>query len=438
MRGDMIGIKTQKNKTKKNSQSAFGKTFTEIRNLDIERREKIVQRQILAVEAFIKKSREKNPHFSWSHAPWLVQFLPVITKFFKEWGNLNAVNPGLSGVSGLMGVSKVEINKRLNDEFRPRNRFLKKLPKSREILEEEWRKKYHDKLRFPVIFKPSIGERCTGVNFVLEEKLDEFLAKNQNLKNIILEEFIQTEKEFGLSWVRDPKTKKIEIIALTERDATKVIGDGKSSLRNLITKKCHELSISPDRQKNIFAGFSVEKLNEKLIGSQTISRTASIAYGTVLHRIKFDEKQKEHLSQLVAQIINDFSGLYVGRFDIKANSVEELLAGKCKILEMNGVAGTPLDIYDDKISIQEKYEILFDYFSRILAIADQNIANDQGEAVSKIKGVKNVYKLLFGKEKTQELPENAWRKLREVFKISLKGRWQASDLGNIFEKFKIS
>lgn len=428
----MIAAKDGKNNTK----NLLGKTFEEIRNLNIERREKIVQRQILAVEEFIAKSREKNSAYSWNHCPWAIQFLPVITKFFKEWGKINAVNPALSGLSGLMGLSKLEINKRLNSVFRPKNIFLKTIPKSREILEKKFHEKYNHGLLFPLIFKPNIGERCTGVHFVSEEKLTEFLSENVNLENIIMEEFIETTQEFGLSWIFNPINKKVEIITLTERELLKVTGNGKTSLQNLIIQKCKISSVDLERQNKIIAGFSNLELKEKIIGERTISRAASVSYGTISHKIKLPSKQKASLEKLVPQIITDFSGLHAGRFDLKSNSLDDLVSGKCKVLEMNGIAGTPLDIYDNEISIKEKYQILFDYFSRILDIADKNIASGEGKAVPKIEGVKNLARLFFGKNKTQELPKDVWKNLREVFKISLKGRFKASDLGKVFQKFR--
>lgn len=421
---------------KKQQQDKFTLIFEKIRSLDIKSREKMVQRHISAVQEFIAISRQENSNFSWNSCPWPVQFLPVITKFYREWGKINAVNPALSGFSGLMGMSKMEVNRRLNEEFRPRNLFFDKLPKSREILENFFKEKYSEKLNYPVIFKPNIGERASGVNFVREDQIDEFLAKNQNLQNIIFEEFVATNLEFGLSWIRDPKTEVIEIVSLVKKNTPRVMGDGKTTLRDLIISKSADLFLDKSRETKILAGFSDTELDKKIIVEKNIVRTASVSYGTSFTKKPLNSAQNKKLISLISEFLNNFAGIYAGRFDIKANNLDELLAGKCSILEMNGVGGTPLEIYDAALSIEEKYKVLFDYFSRVLVIADANIINKKGEKITKFDGLKILSKNFFGSKKTQELPESVWKNLYKVFQISLKERFKSSDLGKIFAKFK--
>jgi len=421
---------------KKNQQNKFEKIFQFLRDLDQKSREKMVQRQISAVKEFIAKSQVDNPHFSWNSCPWPVQFLPVITKFYREWGKINAVNPALSGFSGLMGMPKTEVNQRLNENFRPRNLFVKELPKSRENLDQLFLEKYNSPAAFPLIFKPSIGERASGVSFVREEQLADFFAGNSGLKNIIIEEFVAKELEFGLSWSRNPQTEKLEIISLVQKNTPRVRGDGSKILRELILQKCAELSLAKSREKNILAGFSDIELSEKIIGEKNIVRTASVSYGTNFSKISLNSAQNKKLIELVSIFLDNFAGIYAGRFDIKADSLADLLNGNCLILEMNGVGGTPLEIYDNSFSIDEKYAVLFDYFSRIFAIAEQNIAHGRGEKITKMEGLKTLAKNFFGKKKTQELPETVWKNLREVIQISLTERLKASDLNKFIQKLK--
>ncbi len=448
----MIAKNNQQDKS-----TAILKSLSEFfRDLNEKSREKMVQRQISAVQEFVEKSREKNPHFSWNFCPWPVQFLPVITKFFRDWGKINAVNPTLSGFSGLMGMSKIEMNQKLAEPFRPRNLFFKTLPKSREILEQFFREKYGEPPNYPVIFKPNVGERASGVNFVRADQIDEFLQPsprlppslklrrtsrmtgvgNQNLTEIIFEEFIETELEFGLSWIRNPHTEELEILSLVQKKTPRILGDGQKTLRELILEKCAELNLDKSREKKILAGFSADELAEKIVGEKNIVRTASVSYGTSFQKINLSASQKEKLIKLIPQLLENFAGIYAGRFDLKANNLEELLRGKCKILEMNGVGGTPLEIYDNDFSIPERYEVLFNYFFKVLEIADQNIRENRGQEISKLVVLKNLAKNFFGNSKTQELPENVWKNLREVIKISLKKRLKSSDLGKLWQKIK--
>ena len=432
----MIATNNTKNKSAQGKLKNITTSFESIISLDPKSREKRVQRQIQAIKKFIQKSKEKSHHFSWSHCPWPVQFLPVITKFFTQLGKINAVNPGLSGMSGLMGMSKIEVNNRLNSDFRPRNIFCKKLPSTKKELEKKFSEKYDKKITFPVIIKPDIGERSTGVQFILEENIDNYLIKNIRKTNFIIEEFIPYSREFGLSWIREPNTKNYDVIAFTERITPRAQPDGKNSLEKCIEKRCRELSISHEKQAKIFAGFSKKELDAIDFKATSFVRTASISYGTSLKRIQLDTATKSRLSELISDLIIDNKGIHAGRFDIKANNIDELLAKKCSIIEMNGVAGAPLDIYDNEIPIPEKYEILFNYFDQVLAIAEKNIAKEKGIHISKITGIKELSRLFFGAKKTQELPASVWKNLREVFAIILQGRFKESSFGKLLKKIQ--
>jgi len=389
--------------------------FQNIKDSSKSWRERRVKRYILAVKKII---HEKYGD-CWEKAPWVVQFLPLIVKHFWHLHLLNAVNPGMDGFSGLTGDSKKSINDRLNETFRPDNLFFKKVPTTAQVF-QAFKEKYKEELSYPIICKPDIGERATGVTFIYCDKQLQTYLKTAR-PNFILESFCDTKREFGLSWIQDPESEEYTIVSLVEKQIPFVVGNGKQTLLALIEKQYASMNVAPEKRKKILSGFSnQEKKSIPNKGEEiTIVRTASISYGTKFKKINIPKASRKKLSDLIGKMITEKNGVFVGRFDLRADSVADLLQGKVKIIELNGIGGMPLEIYEPHILIDKKYEILFSYFEDVLAFAKKNIEYGRGIPANRLSLHKHVYKILFSKRKTQELPADLKEDLRYILKLVL-------------------
>ncbi len=378
-------------------------------------RDRRVKRYIIAVKNIIQEKYDG----CWEKAPWVVQFLPLIVKHFWHLHLLKAVNPGMDGFSGLTGVSKQSINTCLNEAFRPQYFHFKKVPTLEQVT-KSFEDKYKKPLPYPIICKPDMGERATGVTFIYcEEQLKSYLKTAA--PDFILEVFHNTKKEFGLSFIQDPESKHYTIVSLVEKQIPFVIGDGKKTLQTLIQEKCVCMKIAPDREAKILHGFSTEE-RESIPQKKeeiTIVRTASISYGTKFKKINIPKPNQKKLSSLIEKMIARKDGIYIGRFDLRADSVEDVLNGKVKIIELNGIGGMPLEIYEPHISIDKKYDILFTYFEDVLAFAKKNIEYGRGMPANRLSVHRHISKLLFGKKKTQELPPDLKEDLKHILKLVL-------------------
>ena len=233
--------------------------FRNIKDANESWRERRVKRYIIAVKNII---HEKYGD-CWEKAPWVVQFLPLIVKHFWHLHLLNAVNPGMDGFSGLTGVSKKSINDRLNDNFRPDNLFFKKVSTTTQVL-KAFEEKYKRTLPYPLICKPDIGERATGVTFIYcDEQLQVYLKTAR--PNFILEAFCDTKREFGLSWIQDPESEEYTIVSLVEKQIPFVVGNGKQALISLVENKCASMKVAPEKTEKILVKtiFTCESSNKK-------------------------------------------------------------------------------------------------------------------------------------------------------------------------------
>jgi|GEM_PF-1273243 D-alanine-D-alanine ligase-like ATP-grasp enzyme len=357
----------------------------------------------------------------WEKTSWVAQFWPVFAKFYPQFKYAISINPGLDGFSGFTGVSKQEIVQRLNPEFRPDHVFFEEVP-TMEELEERFRKENDNQpLTFPIICKPDVGERATGVTYMysreqLEEYLqpiDETLPEKKQLKlkkerasrNFHLEKF-HDDREFALSWTKDPETGEYRVWSVIEKQIPSIIGDGKTTFRELIAHKVDAIELETDKKEKILKCYSREELNEIIPEGEekTMVKTASISYGTKFKKQELTELQIQRLRELLPQLIQNDEGLYQGRFDFRAKDLESLVSGDLKIIELNGLGGMPMEIYESHLTIEEKYEILFRYFKYLLQLAKRNVEiGNAKKSVGSDGLVFHVGKTVVGKNKTQDL-----------------------------------
>jgi len=86
-----------------------------------------------------------------------------------------------------------------------------------------------------MIAKPDIGERGTAVEKInSEEELKSYLEYHKN--DLLIQEYINFEIELGIFYYRFPDQESGTISSVVRKDFLKVMGDGQSSLRDLMAK----------------------------------------------------------------------------------------------------------------------------------------------------------------------------------------------------------
>lgn len=257
------------------------------------------------------------------------------------------VNP-IIHLGGFLGYSKYELLKYLDKKWIPKTIFLKvtktlNLKKIRKILEE-------NNIKFPLILKPDIGERGDGVFKInnlteLKLKLNLFFGKN-----VLIQEFIDYPVEVGVLYIRLPGVEQGEVVSFALKGYSTVLGDGCSTIRELVkNKKLSLLKVTLSKD-------DLEIIPEKNELVQ-VSEIGNKSYGTKFTNLNHFVNKKFNL--LFDEITKSIPGFHFGRYDIKAESIELLIAGESiKVLELNGVNSQPIHMFDERISIFETYRIL--------------------------------------------------------------------------------
>lgn len=201
-----------------------------------------------------------------------------------------------------------------------------------------------NELGFPVVLKPDIGERGSGVQILKgESELD--IALSQLSEDHILQEYIEGE-EYGVFYYRYPNQEKGQIYSITKKVYLNLQGDGLHTLEDLILK---------DRRAVCLAQVHLEKHAEKLYEIPDKGEPISLVeIGTHSRGALFfdaDYLISDQLSSRIDEISKSFDGFYFGRYDIKVPSGDHLKRAKrLKVIELNGVTSESTNIYDPKHS----------------------------------------------------------------------------------------
>lgn len=319
-------------------------------------------------------SRIKNtPLFikllNWEYWPGPVYYWPLSPYFLylaaraKHPCFFTAANPGIH--TGGMGFeSKYDTIQMLPQKWSPRTFRVEPNAPIEEVLQSM------DQfgLRFPIIAKPDIGFRGHLVRKVksapeLEQYLSDFPIP------FLIQEFIAFPEEFGILYYRMPGESKGHITSITLKAFLNVIGDGRSTVRQLV-KAYPRAKLQLKRLEDTHAAI----LGTRPAKGEVVSlgEIGNHSKGTMF--ISGNHLIDLELIDRFDQFANEIDGFNYGRFDIRATNIQDLKAGKnFKILEVNGVCSEPAHIYDpDTSSYGNALEELRWHWNLIRDIGVQN------------------------------------------------------------------
>lgn len=283
-------------------------------------------------------------------------------------GTFSAVNPGIEA-GGFIGESKAAILKLFagDDPRIAKSRLLgdggveARSAELREFMGSA-------AIEFPIILKPDAGERGEGVA-IIHSGADarEYLAVHP--EPVLAQEFVPGV-EFGIFYARRPGTDKGFIFGVTEKRFLSVTGDGSRTLEELILADDRAVCMAPlhlDNHRDHLG--DVPAVGERV----SLVQIGNHCRGTLF----LDGKWV--LTPVLVEAIDALSrtadGFFLGRYDVRAESVEALQAGRAfKVIELNGATSEATHIYDPRYSIVAAWRTLRAQWSLTYEIAAMNRA----------------------------------------------------------------
>ena len=297
----------------------------------------------------------------WEFWPAWLFYTPVVLNYlylairYRGLTLPTAANPGIFS-GGIVGESKMATLRSLqkaHPEFVANARWVE----SRDELPAQ----------YPFILKPDVGQRGVGVKLIRSrEQALEYLKTST--APLICQKYAEGPGEVGIFYYRLPGERGGQIFAITEKVFPFVIGDGEKTIEDLIWE---------DRRARCMAKTYLKRLGERRkeipVAGEKIKLVES---GNHAQGCIFKDGMRlwtQALEERIDQISQTVDGFFIGRYDIRFSSEDDLRDGRnFQIIELNGAASEATSIYDSRNSLFSAYQTLFRQWDLVFAIGAAN------------------------------------------------------------------
>jgi membrane protein DedA with SNARE-associated domain len=279
-----------------------------------------------------------------------------------------AANPGIFS-GGIVGESKIGILNELSatsPEFTAKAGLV-----SGDTFESRLRSFDEIRIRlclsFPLVLKPDVGQRGIGIKLIrTREQAENYLR--QTSTPLVVQHYAPEPCEAGIFYYRFPHERHGRIFAITEKLFPIIIGDGQSTIEDLIWRDMRAKLIA----NTYLSRFALRRTEVLPAGEKLkLVESGNHAQGCIfLDGMHLNSPALEKRIDAISQKLN---GFFVGRYDIRYANEQDLRAGiNFQIIELNGAASEATSIYDPRNSLQTAYRTLFRQWDLVFAIGAEN------------------------------------------------------------------
>jgi hypothetical protein len=307
----------------------------------------------------------------WEFWPMWLFYAPVavwtawLALRYRGLGVVAAANPGIAD-GGIVGESKFEILSHLPAAAIIPSAVLEPAtPEERlDALQSIMGKRGW---RFPIILKPDVGQRGSGVRLVSTvNEATEYLR--QVKRRVLMQPYHEGPFEAGVFYYRLPEWSRGRILTITDKHFPVVIGDGVSTIEDLVWSHLRYrmqagvfLARLGDRRREIPA--KGQRIRLALAGNHAQGTMFTDGRGLMT----------PELEARIDEIARHYKGFFIGRFDVRYRSRAEFMAGRdIAVVELNGATAESTNIYDPRASLWAAYRRLFQQWSLVFMIGAAN------------------------------------------------------------------
>lgn len=303
--------------------------------------------------------------FNWEFWPFSILYFPV--NFYFVWLAIRcrsfffftASNPTID-FGGMLGESKSSIFKLIPQEYLPDYVFIQPHDLTGALA-------FAEKIGYPLICKPDIGERGKLVEKINgQHDLEQYLKKCP--VPFLIQELIDYPLELGVFYVRHPEAQKGKVTSIVLKDFLDVTGDGKHTVGELLSfNKRAILQIDFEHERFIELLKVIPTAGEKVVVENIGNHCRGTTFYNANHQIS------EVLNNAIDRLAQSIDGFFFGRFDLRCRSFEDLAQLKhFKILELNGAGAEPAHIYHPGASLWKGYGDIFWHLNQLAQISRKN------------------------------------------------------------------
>ena len=323
------------------------------------------------------ETSEKTVSFFEFWPTWLI-YLPVAFQWILlaiRYRSLTLpliANPELT-VSGMVGVPKSELMAQATDECAEAILDWKVHTVTDQSISEQteqWLVSLAEiDITFPFVCKPDIGCRGSGVKLIDDrEQLEAVMNVYPIGATLMGQKLANWEPEVGIFFVKTPGESDGKIMSMTFKYTPYVIGDGKSTLAQLVEQDPRASQLIP-----IYKERHLENWQDIIADNQSyrLVFSASHCRGAVFR------DACEHITvSLTSKINSIMCGLpefYYGRLDVKFSNIEDLKHGNnLQIIEINGASAESIQIWDKDATLGSAIKTLLWQYRTLFTIGAIN------------------------------------------------------------------
>lgn len=273
----------------------------------------------------------------------------------------SASNPSLT-FGGFDGEGKREMYEQLPKNAYPKTIYIQPGITPDELLRQVCQQGF----TYPFCVKPDVGLK--GLLFRKIDTEKELLYYHGQMDiPYLVQELVLFPLEVSVFYYRYPNQQKGVITGFLQKELMDVIGDGRSTLLQLI-------QVHPNARHRMEEMRS--KHSENLGMILPAGERYLLTYAANLNRgarfISLASEIDERLLR-VFDALSHHTSFYYGRFDIKCSSVADLKEGKnFLILEFNGAGAEPNHVYQQGFSLLQAYKIILKHWKVLFRISRYN------------------------------------------------------------------
>ena len=309
--------------------------------------------------------------YRWETWHYLAKYIPIMPAWLwycirsRSFWFFTPSNPTLT-FGGFEGESKKEMYDQL-----PPGTYPKTILISHNITVEAAINAFQsNNFAYPFAVKPDVG--MMGFMFRTISNKEEFKQYHALMpSDYLVQEFVDYPLELSVFYYRFPNEEKGNITGFIRKDYLSVIGDGRSTLLELINNY--------DRVRfrlNEMKSKHRDKLDSVIPEGEIffLSRALNLSRGGKL--VSLAHEKDERLLKVFDDLSHYAGHFYYGRYDIKCKSIEDLKRGiNFSILEYNGCGAEPHHIYGNGNTLLEAYRIVLQHWKVLYSISRYNERN---------------------------------------------------------------
>ena len=303
--------------------------------------------------------KPKRPLSYFEFWPDWMFYTPVVIHWLMlgvRYGDFSlptAANPGIT-TGGLCGESKMSILSRVGPEMQsliaPACGVLAR-PDGTETTEIAM--KAHG-LTYPVVAKPDIGCR--------------YLESYPSGETIVLQQYMPEPNEAGIFYVRHPDEPTGRITSLTIKQPPIVVGDGRSTLQDLILA---------DERAGKVPHLYMDRLADRLDSVPEQGEKVQLVFvGNHCKGSIFQDGRAlvtPELTAAIEKLVRSIQNFYFGRIDVRFASVTSLRHGTgFRVIEINGAGSEATHIWDPSTKLLDAWRTQFFHYGAAFRIGAAN------------------------------------------------------------------